>query len=131
MPKSTTPKTVEAKFQINDLPQLGRYIRRFWPKPYFGAAPYIDALCDCPTGADMNTRIGLEEPSSVLRYFLVNAQHWRGPYAKAAKDLIKKLLAGKATLPLSEPMTFEVTEKGLSPTPPTVLLPAPPTPPAP
>jgi hypothetical protein len=111
MPKSTTPNAIEIKFQINDLPQLGRYIRRFWPKPYFGAAPYIDALCDCPAGADMNTRIGLEEPSSVLRYFLVNAQHWRGPYAKAAKDLIKKLLAGKATLPLSEPMAFEVKDK--------------------
>lgn len=76
----------------DNLSAIARLIRRDWKKIYFGAAPYLDAM-EC---FDSINDCYLEDSaSSIVHYFLANAQTWRGDTAKAVKAKLKALLKQK------------------------------------
>jgi hypothetical protein len=66
-------------------------IRQHWKKPYFGAIPYIFALRHLNTASEM---YGADSATSVIAYFLSNAQTWRGPDAKRIKSELREILKG-------------------------------------
>lgn len=67
--------------------EIGEEIRRVWKNPYFGAVPYIGALCAIES---LDTPYGHDNPRGIVRYFLCNASRWRGPDAKRLKAELKK-----------------------------------------
>lgn len=71
------------------LHEIAKDIRENWPKPYFGAVPYIDAMASL---SDMNSMYGWDNARSVVLYFLANTQTWRGEKAKAIKAELKEML---------------------------------------
>ena len=60
---------------------IAREIRKDWPKVYFGAKPYLDALA---TMDSANDDYGYDGGRDMIRYFLANASTWRGETAAAA-----------------------------------------------
>lgn len=69
-------------------------IRSLWPKPYFGAKPYIDAMTKLDTTGP-NQRYVFESAGEVVQYFLANASTFRGPDAKRIKAELKSMLNEK------------------------------------
>ena len=72
--------------------QIARDIVRAWPKPYFGAVPYLRALHGLEDG---QSSYGYDAARSVVMYFLVNASTFRGPVAKALKAELKSAVGVK------------------------------------
>jgi hypothetical protein len=66
-------------------------IRADWPKPYFGAVPYLFALRHLNRASDM---YGADSALSIIAYFLSNARTWRGPRATALKNELRDILKG-------------------------------------
>ena len=64
-------------------------IRKDWKKPYFGAKPYIEAMC-CLN--EITDSYYLDSASSVVSYFLANAAQWRGEVARRVKLELKGML---------------------------------------
>jgi hypothetical protein len=64
-------------------------IRATWPKPYFGAVPYISAMSSLTR---MTDAYGMDSADSIVRYFLVNAKTWRGDDARRIKAELKAML---------------------------------------
>jgi hypothetical protein len=64
-------------------------IKADWPKPYFGAKPYLEAMHDLNT---INDKYGFDTARSIVLYFLSNASSWRSPDAKHIKAELKELL---------------------------------------
>jgi hypothetical protein len=64
-------------------------IRRTWPKPYFGAVPYLDAMSSLDGITDS---YGWDSADSIVRYFLSNATTWRGEDARRIKAELKGML---------------------------------------
>lgn len=83
MNTETAPRTLAA---------IARDIRRTWPKPYFGAVPYIEAM---QTLGGIGDKYGLDDARSIARYFLANAGTWRGEDARRIKAEIKSMLGDK------------------------------------
>ena len=71
------------------LSSIARDIRRAWPKVYFAAAPYLDAMAALNS---INDRYIFDDGRGVVRYFLANAGTFRGEAAKALKNELKALL---------------------------------------
>jgi hypothetical protein len=69
--------------------QIASDIHKDWKKVHFGAAPYLRAmlLLDSPTD-----KYGLDDAKSIIRYFLVNSNGWRGDTAKAIKAELRELI---------------------------------------
>ncbi len=65
-------------------------IRAHWPKVYFGAVPYLDAMSELDKISDMYYA---DTAESVVRYFLANATTWRGEDARRVKAELKAMLA--------------------------------------
>ena len=63
-------KTKNAVVNFRSLCVIGREIKRIWGKVYFGAVPYLDALC---TLQDKNDTYGCDSAESIVIYFLGNA----------------------------------------------------------
>lgn len=63
-------------------------IQQDWPKPYFGAVPYLEAMHSLGTISD---HYGLDSAKTVIIYFLSNASTWRGENAKRIKNELKAL----------------------------------------
>lgn len=59
-----------------------------WPKPYFGAVPYLNAMRELNSISDSYY---LDSAVSVVLYFLANANSWRGEKARAIKAELKLL----------------------------------------
>ena len=74
---------------------------------YFGAVPYLDAM-ECFNSIYDNY---LEDSaSSIVNYFIANAQTWRGETAGAVKEKLKQLLRQKRSLQQSagtSPLPFK------------------------
>jgi hypothetical protein len=68
--------------------QIAYEIKRLWTKPYFGAVPYLNAMC---TVDGPNDTHGCEDGKTQVLYFLSNASTWRGEDAKRIKAELKKL----------------------------------------
>jgi hypothetical protein len=71
------------------LSAIARDIKRNWPKVYFGAVPYLDAMCMLDTIADS---YGQDSAKSIVLYFLGNATTWHGPEAKRIKTELKSMV---------------------------------------
>lgn len=64
-------------------------VRTHWPKPYFGAVPYLEAMGELQNVRD---QYYCDSAASVVRYFLSNASTWRGEEAKRIKAELKAML---------------------------------------
>lgn len=64
-------------------------IRKHWPKAYFGAKPYLDAMSDL-TG--ITDRYICDDGRSIVLYFLANANTWRGDDARRIKAELRGML---------------------------------------
>lgn len=71
--------------------QIARDIKSSWTNVYFGAVPYLEALLVLDT-TDPNASYGLEKAKNIARYFLVNAQTYRGEDARRLKKELKNLI---------------------------------------
>lgn len=67
-------------------------IRAHWPKVYFGAVPYLDALA---TLDQIQDRYFYDDASSIVLYFLANAQTWRGEHARRIKAELNAIVKGR------------------------------------
>ncbi|MGN9782786.1 hypothetical protein ACTMTF_15240 [Nonomuraea sp. ZG12] len=65
-------------------------IRSAWPKVYFGAVPYLDAMRSLDKVTDM---YGYDDADSIIRYFLSNASTFRGQRAREIKAELKALIS--------------------------------------
>jgi len=64
-------------------------IRKDWERPYFGAVPYIEAMRQV---SGISDTYGMDDADMIVRYFLGNANTWRGPVARAIKTELKGML---------------------------------------
>jgi hypothetical protein len=71
------------------LSTIAREIRATWPKVYFGAVPYLQAMAQLDTVAD---KYGLDDARSIVNYFLANAGTWRGDDARRIKAELKAMV---------------------------------------
>lgn len=71
------------------LHEIAADIRANWPKPYFGAEPYIHAMESLSKISDM---YGYDKGGDIVRYFLSNASTWRGEDARRIKAELQYLL---------------------------------------
>ena len=60
-----------------------------WPKPYYGAVPYLTAMYALTTIED---DYGSDSARSIINYFLANANTFRGEDARRLKEELKALL---------------------------------------
>lgn len=72
--------------------EIARDIRKSWPKVYFGAVPYLDAMS---TLNSIDDTYGCDDARSIVLYFLANAQTWRGNDAKTIKAELKAMAGVK------------------------------------
>lgn len=72
--------------------EVARDIAKAWPKPYFGAVPYLKAMFELN---DISDYYGMEEASGIILYFLSNASGFRGPVAKELKAELKAIVGVK------------------------------------
>lgn len=63
-----------------------------WPKPYFGAVPYLEAMHSLGSIQDS---YGADSAKEIILYFLSNATTWRGDVARRIKAELKALTASK------------------------------------
>lgn len=71
--------------------QVARDIKSTWLNVYFGAVPYLEALLTLDT-TDPNAMYHSDTAGDVARYFLANAQTFRGADAKQLKAELKSML---------------------------------------
>ena len=68
---------------------IARDISRNWPKPYFGAVPYLQAMYSLNS---INDTYGADSAREIVEYFLSNASGFRGGNASSLKSELKTLL---------------------------------------
>ena len=71
---------------LRPISAIARDISRAWPKPFFGAIPYLGAMRSLETCADP---YGEDSGLSVVAYFLSNASGFKGEAARALKLELK------------------------------------------
>jgi len=64
-------------------------IRQDWKNVWFGAEPYLTAM---ETMNSINEAYGLDSGTSIVAYFLGNANTWRGPVARRVKKELNEML---------------------------------------
>jgi len=69
--------------------EIAREIKADWSKPYFGAVPYLDAM---QTLTSIGDNYYYDSADTVVRYFLANANTWRGQKARDIKAELKAML---------------------------------------
>ena len=91
-----TTRSVYAPDPVDRAPRMlsfiARDIRATWPKVYFGAVPYLQAMA---TLEGMSSRYGEDDARSIVAYFIANAGTWRGDDARRIKAELKSMLGGK------------------------------------
>lgn len=71
--------------------QIARDIKSTWLNVYFGAVPYLDAMLELDT-SDPNESYLYDSAGDIARYFLANAQTFRGEDARILKAELKSLI---------------------------------------
>lgn len=71
--------------------QIARDIKSTWLNVYFGAVPYLDAMLELDT-SDPNESYLYDSAGDIARYFLANAQTFRGEDARRLKAELKSLI---------------------------------------
>ena len=88
----TIETTTETTTTTRPLYVIAAEIQRDWPKPYFGAVPYLDAMRALNAITD---KFYYDDGVGVVSYFLANATTWKGDKARAIKAELKAMLKGK------------------------------------
>lgn len=70
------------------LHEIAREVRANWPKVYFGAEPYLNAMAQLGSIQQMYYQ---DSGKSVVLYFLANANSWRGEAARRIKAELKEM----------------------------------------
>jgi hypothetical protein len=68
--------------------EIARDIKAQWPKPYFGAVPYLEAMLTMTT---VDKKYGEDNAESIVVYFLANANTFRGEHARRLKQELKDI----------------------------------------
>ena len=76
-------------YQPRSLSEIARDIRQSWTKVSPYAVPYLEAM---ETLNSINDRYILDSADSVVRYFLSNANSFRGDDAQRIKAELKAML---------------------------------------
>lgn len=71
--------------------QIARDIKSVWLNVYFGAVPYLEAMLTLDT-SDPNDTYMHDTAGDIVRYFLANAQTFRGADANKLKAELKSML---------------------------------------
>ena len=71
--------------------EIAQEIKKVWAKPYFGAIQYINAMAEI-NSSDKQTAHWFTDAESIVRYFLSNAQHWRGEDARRIKAELRSMI---------------------------------------
>lgn len=71
--------------------QIARDIKSVWLNVYFGAVPYLEAMLTLDT-SDPNDMYMYNTAGDIVRYFLANAQTFRGADAERLKTELKSML---------------------------------------
>ena len=71
------------------LSAIAREIRADWKKVNYAAVPYLDAMASLESIKDPYY---LDSGSSVVAYFLANANSWRGEKAREIKKELNAML---------------------------------------
>lgn len=71
--------------------QIAEEIKVVWKNVYFGAVPYLEAMLELDT-SDLNANYFYDKAADVVRYFLANAQTFRGADARRIKAELKAML---------------------------------------
>lgn len=71
--------------------QIAKDIKSTWLNVYFGAVPYLEALLTLDT-TDPNASYYHDTAGDIARYFLANAQTFRGADARRLKEELKNLV---------------------------------------
>ena len=71
--------------------QIAKDIKSTWLNVYFGAVPYLEAMLTLDT-SDPNAMYFYNTAGDIVRYFLANAQTFRGADAKRLKAELKSML---------------------------------------
>lgn len=69
--------------------EIADEIKRDWKRPYFGAVPYLDAMASL---VHISDKYGYDTADDIVRYFLANANTWRGETARRVKAELKGML---------------------------------------
>lgn len=69
--------------------EIAADISRNWPKPFYGAKPYLDAMHSL---VDLTSKYGYDNADGIIRYFLSNAATWKGPDAKRIKAELRAIV---------------------------------------
>jgi hypothetical protein len=72
--------------------QIARMIKKDWKEPYFGAVPYLKAM---QSMSHVGESFDMDSGVSIVRYFLANANTWRGPVARAVKLRLNQMIKSK------------------------------------
>lgn len=84
MKTNTLPST-----PVRPLYEIAREIRKTWPKVWFGAVPYLNAMASLDS---MKDNYEADSAHSVVLYFLSNATTWRGDDARRIKAELNRML---------------------------------------
>lgn len=74
---------------VRPLSAIAAEIKQNWPKMYFGAVPYVDAMSQLNAVTD--TYI-CDSAKSIVLYFIANAGTWRGDVARRIKAELKGMV---------------------------------------
>lgn len=75
--------------QTRLLSDIAYEIKRDWKNVYFGAVPYLNAMCLMNSVTDM---YGQDSGRSIVTYFLGNATTWRGEVARRIKKELNEII---------------------------------------
>lgn len=71
------------------LNEIANEIHKDWKPVNYGAVPYLNAMSSLN---EIDDDYGADSGRSVVRYFLANAQTWRGEVAKRIKKELNAML---------------------------------------
>lgn len=71
--------------------QIAIEIKKVWPKPYFGAVPYIDAMM-CLDTTDPKAPYLFEHADEIVLRFLCNAHTFKGEDTRRIKAELKSMV---------------------------------------
>lgn len=71
--------------------QIAEDIKSAWPRIYFGAVPYLDAMLALDT-SDPNAVYFYDTARNIVKYFLANARSFRGTDANRLKAELRSML---------------------------------------
>ena len=75
--------------QNRPLSVIAREIRADWKNVNYAAKPYLDVMA---TMGDVRENYYFDSGSSVVLYFLANANSWRGETARRVKAELRKMV---------------------------------------